>query len=139
MRAELKGDKKKLASIQVNFVFFKPKIGRFVTFIFHFFLENFLIFDFFSLQAKLRELDSAVIVVTKSDRQGRVRPDKKSEKDSDITALLRDEKNDDGGFASDAALMKAASKVHIFCAIFFAHFYTNCFDQFLGNIYCSLL
>jgi hypothetical protein len=45
--------------------------------------------------------------VTKSDRQGRLRPDKaQREKDSDITALLRDEKNCDGGFASDMALMK---------------------------------
>ena len=51
------------------------------------------------------------IVILKSDSRGRIRPDKKADKkESDISALLRDEKNDDGGFASDAALMKAASK-----------------------------
>lgn len=62
-------------------------------------------------KAKLDELpDSSVIIVQKADGRGRLRPDAKSTKESDITALLRDEKNDDGGFASDAALMKAASK-----------------------------
>ena len=56
------------------------------------------------------DLDGSVIIVAKADRHGRLRPDKKPEKESDISALLRDEKNDDGNFASDAALMKAASK-----------------------------
>ena len=63
------------------------------------------------LQAKLDALPHpSEIVILKSDSRGRIRPDKKPEKESDISALLRDEKNDDGGFASDAALMKAASK-----------------------------
>ena len=56
--------------------------------------------------------DEHVVVLAKTDRHGRIRPDKKSsgEKESDISALLRDEKNQEGNFAADEALMKAASK-----------------------------